>query len=85
MKIFLSVIGILALVFFETGDIFAGSVDYLSNQSAANIRNYASNAKTDEADAVNYNPAGTAFMEDGMYIQANNQTIFKEYKQEIRD
>jgi long-chain fatty acid transport protein len=58
---------------------FAGSIDYLSNQSADYIRTFSRNAAEDYADAAFYNPAGTAFMKDGLSLQLNNQTILKYY------
>lgn len=61
-----------------TTEVYAGSIDYLSNQSAEYIRTFSRNASTD-ADAVHYNPAGTAFMKDGIYFYLSNQTVLKEY------
>lgn len=62
---------------------FAGSIDYLSNQSADYVRTYSRNATTDAADAAFYNPAGTAFLKDGLSLQLNNQTIIKDYSDTI--
>lgn len=61
-----------------TGSLYAGSIDYLSNQSADYLRTFCRNASTD-VDAVHYNPAATAFMKDGIYAQLNTQFIFKDY------
>jgi long-chain fatty acid transport protein len=66
------------IAFMAAGDLFAGSIDYLSNQSADYIRTFSRNASTD-ADATVYNPAGTAFMKPGIYAHLSNQTLFKKY------
>jgi len=59
--------------------VFAGSLDYLSNQSANYIMNVARNAATDAADIVAYNPAGTALMGEGFFIDVSSQTLLKYY------
>jgi len=59
--------------------VFAGSVDYLSNQSAKYIMNTARTAATDGADIVSYNPAGTALMGEGLFLDVSNQTLLKYY------
>jgi len=59
--------------------VFAGSLDYLSNQSAKYCANTASTARTDGADIVAYNPAGTALMGQGLFIDVSNQTLLKYY------
>ncbi|HNX59839.1 MAG TPA: hypothetical protein PKK43_12120, partial [Spirochaetota bacterium] len=68
-----------AIAVFGAGDLFAGSIDYLSNQSADYIRTFSRNASTD-SDAVLYNPAGTAFMSNGTHLYFSNQTILKKYE-----
>ena len=50
-----------ALLLGPTGSARAGSIDYLTNQSADFIRLLGRNASTDAVDIVSYNPAGTAF------------------------
>ena len=72
-KITLVIIFLLSFSF-----IFAGSIDYLSNQSAAYIRTLSRNASTDNADIISYNPAGVTKMSDGFYINFNNQSFIKE-------
>jgi long-chain fatty acid transport protein len=59
--------------------VFAGSLDYLSNQSAKYIMNTARTAATDGADIVAYNPAGTALMGEGLFIDVSSQTLLKYY------
>ncbi|MEZ4908890.1 MAG: hypothetical protein R2771_14910 [Saprospiraceae bacterium] len=54
--------------------IFAGGIVTNSNQSAAWVRSLARDASVD-VDAVFYNPAGLTRLEDGFYIQVNNQTV----------
>lgn len=56
----------------------AGSIDYLSNQSADYMRTFSRNASVDP-DAVAYNPAGTAWMKDGLHLSLHGQTLFKDY------
>ena len=68
-----------AIAVFGAGDLFAGSIDYLSNQSADYARTFSRNASTD-SDAVLYNPAGTAFMSNGIHLYFSNQTILKKYE-----
>ena len=63
---------------------FAGSIDYLSNQSADYVRMFSRNAATQGADIAMYNPAATAFVQDGLYLQYNHQTIFKTYTESYR-
>ncbi|MBC2856075.1 MAG: outer membrane protein transport protein [Cetobacterium sp.] len=62
----------------------AGSIDYLSQQDAEYFAHPALTGKIGASSAY-YNPAGTAFLENGTYLQINNQTHFKTYKMEIND
>jgi long-chain fatty acid transport protein len=62
--------------------LFAGSIDYLSQQDAEYFGNPALTGKIGVSGAY-YNPAGTAFLEDGTYIQISNQTHLKHYKMEV--
>ncbi len=62
--------------------VFAGSIDYLSNQSAKYCMNTASSARTDGADIVAYNPAGTALMGEGFFLDVSSQTLLKYYEQD---
>ena len=70
---------------------FAGGLLTITNQSAAFVRNPARYASLD-ADAVYFNPAGTAFLQEGWTVSANWQMIWqdrdvlnagKEYKGEV--
>jgi len=70
-------------VLMVSSSVFAGSIDYLSNQSAKYLMTFTRNASTEaSADIANYNPAGTAFLAEGFYIDVSNQTLFKPYKTE---
>jgi len=56
---------------------FAGSVDYLSQQSSDYLRILSKNGSLEGADLISYNPAGTAFLTDGWHLQISNQSFFK--------
>jgi long-chain fatty acid transport protein len=70
---------LLILGLFLPAAAFAGSLDYLTNQSARWLMTPTRNAATDAADIVNYNPAGTVFLPLGWNIDVSNQTLFKWY------
>jgi len=59
--------------------LYAGSVDYLSNQSVQFLRTLSRNAAVDETDAIIYNPAGITKLSSGTYIGFNWQGFTKEY------
>jgi long-chain fatty acid transport protein len=62
--------------------VVAGSIDYLSNQSAEYLMTFSRTAATDSADIVSYNPAGTVFLpKDGLYLNANLQYLMKPYSE----
>ncbi|PKL38376.1 MAG: hypothetical protein CVV44_10845 [Spirochaetae bacterium HGW-Spirochaetae-1] len=74
--------------FIVTGglSLFAGSLDYLTNQSAKVCLTFHRTASTDaSADIVNYNPAGTAFLEKGLYLDFSSQMLFKPYRAQASD
>jgi len=70
---------VVAAVFF-TLILFAGAVDNNMNYSAEYLRTLSRNATIDSADAAVYNPAGLAFLPNGIYIGFSNQVILKEYR-----
>jgi long-chain fatty acid transport protein len=70
----------LVLFFAAASSLYAGSIDYLSNQSADYIRMFSRNGATEGADIAVYNPAGTAYLKKGLYFQASNQFIFKTHE-----
>jgi hypothetical protein len=78
---FSKLIPVLCALFSASG-LFAGSLDYLSNQSARYAMTFSRNAATDAADIVAYNPAGTALLPQGLSIDISNQTLIKPYEQE---
>ncbi len=75
----LLVTGVALLQSAGIGTAIAGGVENLHNFSAEYIRTLNRNAATDSADAVVYNPAGTATMEDGTYINGSIQNLTKDY------
>jgi long-chain fatty acid transport protein len=75
-------IGIIILFLFCAWSLFAGSVDHNNNFSAGYVRTFNRNAVTDAPDAAVYNPAGTVKLDDGLYVSAYNQSVFKNYSHE---
>ena len=66
-------------LFLLAGIAFAGGIENKSNMSPGYLRNPSRNTETKRPEASFYNIAGTAFMEDGLYIEAGNQFVVKEY------
>ncbi len=71
-------------IYFVIGLVFAlainanAQMDNLANMSAKWIRSNVRNAALDgSADMVNYNPAGLAMLDDGLYFSLSNQTLFR--------
>lgn len=62
-----------------SANAFAGSIDYLAQQDAEYFAHPAMIGKVGVSGAY-YNPAGTVFLEDGLYVQLNSQTLFKTYE-----
>ena len=81
-KIFITLIFSLILII-PPSLIYAGSIDYNSNQSAKFFMNPAKTACTDGADIVAYNPAGTVFMKSGLYFDVSEQFIMRKYEQDV--
>ena len=67
------------------GSALAGGIDHKTNFSAEYARTMNRNAAIDYADAVVYNPAGTAFMADGLYLNGSLQYLDKSYTNTIDD
>lgn len=65
--------------------LFAGGIENKNNMSAGYIRSPSKNTETKKPDAVFYNPAGTAFMEEGLYFELGNQFLFKDYTNDASD
>ncbi|MGL5088301.1 MAG: OmpP1/FadL family transporter, partial [Cetobacterium sp.] len=63
---------------------FAGSIDYLSQQDAEYLAHPSMVGKIGVSGAY-YNPAGLVWLEDGLYVQINNQTHLKTYSMSYKD
>lgn len=63
---------------------FAGGIENKTNMSTGYLRNPSRNVEASRPEASFYNIAGTAFMEDGLHIEAGNQFIFKEYANTLK-
>lgn len=74
---------ILLIILTQPVLVYAGSIDYNSNQSAKYFLNPAKAACTDGADTVAYNPAGTALMKPGMYLDVSEQFLMRFYEQDV--
>ncbi|MCL2154903.1 MAG: outer membrane protein transport protein, partial [Leptospirales bacterium] len=59
--------------------------DYMSTQSAKFIMNTASVARTEGADIVAYNPAGTAYLAPGLYFDVSNQMLLRSYETKVKE
>lgn len=75
------IIVIIFVIMLQTNAFSVGLYEN-TNQSAEFIRTLSRYASTD-VDAVYYNPAGTAYLKDGLYCYISNQIIFD--KQKIDD
>ncbi|HOP27574.1 MAG TPA: hypothetical protein PLM22_10960 [Candidatus Sabulitectum sp.] len=72
--VFLSAAALLCM-----SSVFAGNIDILGIRSAEYLMELSRNAVTDCADGVTYNPAGLAFMEQGLHLNFGAQYIGKDY------
>ena len=81
MKRVLTVLLMLAVA----ASLFAGGVENKNNMSAGYMRNPSKNTETKKPDAVFYNPAGTAYMEEGLYLELGNQFVMKDYTNDTTD
>lgn len=76
----------LGVVFLMAGlaaSVQAGGIINKQNLSADYIRTLNRNASTDMADAAAYNPAGTAMMQDGLYMKADVIYLMKDYSNNL--
>lgn len=64
--------------------VFAGGVENKTNMSTGYLRNPSRNTENQRPEAAFYNIAGTAFLEDGLYVEAGNQFVFKEYGNKLK-
>ena len=73
-----------SVMLFAVNTAFATSIETATDQSAKYWVNSARYASTDgSADIVYYNPAGTAFMPEGLYLNLSSQTLIMPYKQKV--
>lgn len=68
----------------STAALFASGVENKTNMSTGYLRNPSRNTEAKRPEASYYNIAGTAFLENGLHIEAGNQFVFKEYGNEMR-
>lgn len=61
------------------GLLFAGGSENKINSGAGYTRFPAKATECKKPDAMFYNPAGTAFLKDGLYVGAGNQFLYKKY------
>jgi len=66
-----------------SSSIYAGGIINKQNLSADYIRTLNRNAATDMADAAAFNPAGTAMMENGLYVKADAIYLYKDYSNQL--
>jgi len=66
-----------------TSSLQAGGIINKQNLSAEYIRTLNRNAATDAADASVFNPAGTAMMENGLYLKADTIYFWKDYTNQM--
>ncbi|HSM89432.1 MAG TPA: long-chain fatty acid transport protein, partial [Desulfobacterales bacterium] len=76
-------VGIIVLMVGLASSLQAGGIINKQNLSADYIRTLNRNAATDMADAAVYNPAGTAMMEDGLYLKADAIYLMKDYSNQL--
>jgi long-chain fatty acid transport protein len=81
-KGFISV-GVVLLMVSLASSLQAGGIINKQNLSADYIRTLNRNAATDMADAAAFNPAGTAMMENGLYLKADAIYLMKDYSNEM--
>lgn len=70
---------VITLIVVCTGLLFAGGSENKINSGAGYARFPAKATESKKPDAMFYNPAGTAFLKDGLYVGAGNQFLYKKY------
>ena len=63
--------------------LFASGVENKTNMSTGYLRNPSRNTENERPEAAFYNIAGTAFLDDGLYFEAGDQIVLKEYSNEL--
>lgn len=76
-------VGIVLLMVGLASSLQAGGVINKQNLSADYLRTLNRNAATDMADAAAFNPAGTAMMQDGLYLKADVIYLMKDYSNQL--
>ena len=76
-------VGIIVLMVGLASSLQAGGIINKQNLSADYMRTLNRNAATDMADAAVYNPAGTAMMQDGLYLKADAIYLMKDYSNQL--
>jgi long-chain fatty acid transport protein len=76
-------VGIIVLMVGLASSLQAGGIINKQNLSADYMRTLNRNAATDMADAAVFNPAGTAMMQDGLYLKADAIYLYKEYSNQM--
>lgn len=64
--------------------IFASGVENKTNLSTGYLRNPSRNTENKRPEAAFYNIAGTAFLDEGLWIGGGNQFVIKEYGNELK-
>jgi long-chain fatty acid transport protein len=76
-------VGVIMLMVGLASSLQAGGIINKQNLSADYIRTLNRNAATDMADAAVFNPAGTAMMQDGLYLKADAIYLMKDYSNQL--
>jgi long-chain fatty acid transport protein len=76
-------VGVILLMVGLASSLQAGGIINKQNLSADYIRTLNRNAATDMADSAVYNPAGTAMMQDGLYMKADAIYFMKDYSNDL--
>jgi long-chain fatty acid transport protein len=76
-------VGLMILMAGLSASVHAGGIINKQNLSAEYIRTLNRNAATDMADAAAFNPAGTAMMQDGLYMKADVIYLMKDYSNDM--
>ncbi len=74
---------VLLFLFIGVGLVFAGGTENKINTGAGYARFPAKATEHKKPDAMFHNPAGTAFLKNGLYVGAGNQFLYKKYSNEF--
>lgn len=77
------VVAITIATFISTAAIFSSGVENKTNMNSGYLRNPSRNTESSRPEAAFYNIAGTAFLDEGLWIGGGNQFVFKEYANEL--